>query len=215
MHEADLRVGGVGDPDAQPRDVVGLVLADAQTQAGGVDDNEAVAAEGRIDREGAQPLDLDRRPEPGRERWQVPHRDPFGLAVPALRPDRDQPPRRLERQFGDRFGHRQDAAVEQDRRDADRVRPRHRRRVLGLHDQEGGIGARILGRNQKVHMAEHAAARLVQHELPQRLVRGEEVALGPKRVAGRRPDAAHDDVADLALGVGRDDVDGPAAAHVS
>ncbi len=62
-------------------------------------------------------------------------------------------------------------------------------------------------------MAEDAAARLVQHEAAQGVVAGDEAGLLPERVAGGRGDAADDDVADLALGVAGDDVDGAGAAH--
>ena len=63
-------------------------------------------------------------------------------------------------------------------------------------------------------MPEHAAARLVEHEIAQGLVAGDEARLLPERRAGRRRDAADDDVADLALGVAGDDVDDLGAAHV-
>ena len=66
---------------------------------------------------------------------------------------------------------------------------------------------RVLGRHEQAHVAEDAAARLVEHEVAQRLVGRDEVALLPDRVARRRQDAAHDDVADFPLGVRRDDVD--------
>ena len=62
-------------------------------------------------------------------------------------------------------------------------------------------------------MPEHAAARFVQHEVPQGLVLGDEGALRPERLARRRGDAADDDVADFAFRMGGDDMDRFAAAH--
>ena len=62
-------------------------------------------------------------------------------------------------------------------------------------------------------MAKDAAARLVQDEVAQGIVAGDPAALLPDRVARRGRDAADDDVAHLALGMGGDDVDGLAAAH--
>ena len=55
-----------------------------------------------------------------------------------------------------------------------------------------------------------AAARLVQDEVAQGLVRSDEARLRPERLAGRRCDAADDDIAHLALGMAGDDLDGPA-----
>lgn len=51
-------------------------------------------------------------------------------------------------------------------------------------------------------MAEHAAARFVQDEVAQGLVIGDPAALFPDRVTGRGQDAADDDIADLAFGMG-------------
>ncbi len=62
-------------------------------------------------------------------------------------------------------------------------------------------------------MAEDAAARLVEHEIAQAVVAGDEAALRPERVARRRRDAADDHVADLSFGMGRDDVNRLDAAH--
>ena len=107
-----------------------------------------------------------------------------------------------------RLGHRHDAGVEQHGRDADRVRAGHRRRVLRLHDDEAHLRPRVLRRHQQVDVAEDAAARLVEDEVAQRLVAGDEARLLPERVARRRRDAADDDVADLAFGMAADHMDG-------
>ena len=140
--------------------------------------------------------------------------DALGLAVAALRHDLDQAARRFEHQPRLGLGHRHDAGVEQHRRDADRVRARHRRRVLGLHDDEAHLRLAGPSAAQQVDVPEDAAARLVQHEVAQRLVAGDEARLRPERVARRRRDAADDDVADLALGVAGDDLDGSAGSHL-
>ncbi len=62
-------------------------------------------------------------------------------------------------------------------------------------------------------MAEHAAARLIEDQLAQCVVFSNVIALIPKGFAGRRRNAAHDDVADLAFGVAADDMDGFCASH--
>lgn len=63
-------------------------------------------------------------------------------------------------------------------------------------------------------MAEHPAARFVQHEVAQGLVLRNPAALFPDGVTGRRHHTADDHVADLALGMGGNHVDGLAAAHL-
>ena len=63
-------------------------------------------------------------------------------------------------------------------------------------------------------MPEHATARLVQHEVAQCLVTGDETALFPDRIARWRQDSAHDDIAHLALGMGGNDMDCLAGSHL-
>ena len=53
-------------------------------------------------------------------------------------------------------------------------------------------------------MPKDAAARLVEQEVPQGLIAGDEARLLPDRLARWRRRAADDDVADLALRVTRD-----------
>ena len=62
-------------------------------------------------------------------------------------------------------------------------------------------------------MAEHAAARFVQHEIAQRPVARDPARLLPQRLAGRRCDAADDHVAHLAGGVAAHDVDNVTGPH--
>ena len=64
-------------------------------------------------------------------------------------------------------------------------------------------------------MPEHPAARLVEQELAQGAVAGDEARLLPQRLARRGRDAADDHIADFALGVAGDNVDDLAAAHMS
>ena len=139
--------------------------------------------------------------------------DALGLAVAAIGDDRDQAARRLERKMRLGLLHRQNAGVEQHGRDADGVRARHRRRVLGLHDDEAHLRPRVLGRHEQIDVAKDAAARLVEHEIAQRAVLGDEARLLPQGFARRRRDPADDHVADLALGVAGDDVDEFGGAH--
>src|SRR5690606_39542476 len=106
-----------------------------------------------------------------------------------------------------RLAHRHDAGIEQHGGDADRVRPRHWRRVFGLHDDEAHLRPLVLRWHQQVDMAKDAAARLVEHEIAERLVAGDEPRLLPEGRPRRRRYTTDDDVADLPLGVAGDDVD--------
>ena len=178
-----------------------LVRRDRKAERVRVDDHETVAAIRGVDVERAEPCDLQLGVELVGEGRDVAHRDALGLAVAALGGDLDDAARRFEREARLRLDHRHDAGVEQDGRHADRIRARHRRRVRGLHDDPAHPRPRVLRRNQQVDVPEDAAARLVQHEIAQRLVLRDEARLLPDRIARRREHAADDDVADLAFGV--------------
>ncbi len=62
-------------------------------------------------------------------------------------------------------------------------------------------------------MAEHAATRLVQHEVAQGLVTGDEARLLPHCIARRRGHATDDDITDFAFCVTADNMDDFGAAH--
>jgi hypothetical protein len=139
--------------------------------------------------------------------------DALGLAVLAVGTDSYEATWGFKGQFRDGFGHRDDPAVQKHRRHADRVRAGHRRVVLGLHDDEAHLRAGVLWRDEKVHVAEDAAARFVQKEVAQGLVAPEGLAHLPQGSTRGRSDAANDDVTDFALGMGGDDVDGLGGSH--
>ena len=166
VREPDLLVRGVGDLHAQLGDVAGLVWRDLEAQARCVDEDEAVTTERDVDGQGAHPLDLERRIERRRERWDVAGRHRRDLAVCATSRDLDEAGRGLE--MDDRLGfrHRQDAGLQQDGRHTHAVAARHRRRVLWLHHDPAHVRSRIRGRHQQIHVPEHTTARLVEHEVP-------------------------------------------------
>jgi hypothetical protein len=62
-------------------------------------------------------------------------------------------------------------------------------------------------------VAEHPAARLIQHEIPQRPVAGDEVALLPQSRARRRLHASDDHIADFAFGMAGYGMDRSGASH--
>ena len=64
-------------------------------------------------------------------------------------------------------------------------------------------------------MAKNAAARLVEHEIAQCAVAGDEARLLPHRIARWRLDAADDHITHFALGMTADDLDGLAAPHLT
>ncbi|MNK86082.1 hypothetical protein D3C87_1059850 [compost metagenome] len=68
-------------------------------------------------------------------------------------------------------------------------------------------------RHQQVDVAEHAAARLVEHKIAQGLIASDESALFPDRFTRWRPDATDDHIPHLAFRMGGDDVNGLDTAH--
>ena len=211
--EAELLVRGLGDAHAELRDVARFVGSDAEAERVGVDDDEAVAAIGGVDGDCGQAFDFELRVEPVGEGGDVLRAHLLDAAVAAGGGDLDEAAGRLEDERGFGLGHRQDAGFEQDGGDADGVGAGHGRRVGGLHDDPAHLGARVFRRHEEVDVAEDAAARLVQHEVAERVVGRDEAGLLPDRVARWRRDAADDDVADLAFGMAADDVDDLAATH--
>ena len=211
--EGQLPVCRPRDRNAGPGQPTRLAGDQVKSQRRRVDDHEAVPAERRIDRQPAKIRNLQRQPGAERETRHVLDMDAFRLAVAAVGPDMDQPARRLQRQPRHRFGHRQDAAVEQHRRHADRVGTRHQRGIFRLHDDEAGIGIGMGRRHQQVDVPEHPAARLVQHEAAQPAVGLDKVAHLGDRAAGRRFHPVDDHIANLALGVAGQGVDGLQRSH--
>jgi hypothetical protein len=67
--------------------------------------------------------------------------------------------------------------------------------------------------DKQIDMPEDAAARLVEDEIAQGAVLGDEARLLPQGFAWRGRDAASDHIADLALSVAGDDVDNFIGAH--
>ena len=90
----------------------------------------------------------------------------------------------------DRLDHLHPTGLEQHRRHAHRVAPRHRRGVTGLHDDEAGGRVGVTRRHQQVHVPEHPAPRFVEHELTQPLIGVDPPGLLPEGIAGRRGDHA-------------------------
>ena len=213
MGEAELFVGGRGNAGAGGREVPRLVRRYREAERRGIDDNEAVAAVGGVDAERPESLDLEARVEPVGKGGDVADFDRLRLAVIAVRPDADQSARCFQIELGDRFPHRQDAAVEQHGGDAHRIRAGHRRRVYGFHDDEAVVGLGMFRRQQQVDVLEHATAGFVEHEPAQPAILRDPFGLLPQAVAGRRRHAADDHVADLALGVAGNDVDDALTSH--
>ncbi len=214
MVKAELRVGSRRDPHAERRQIARLAGLNAEAQSLGIDHDKAVAAKSGIDAQGAQPFDFQGRVQVAGKRGQVAHRDGFGLAVLTVRTHAHQAARRLQGQLGDWLLHGDQASIQQHGRNADRVRARHGRRVLGLHDDKGRVGLGVLGRHQQIDVTKDPAARLVQHEAAQTLILSDVATLRPEAVARRSCDAPGDDIAHLAFGVARDVVDDLGAAHV-
>ncbi len=213
MDKAQLPVCRGSDLHARFGEVARFIRLDRKAQRLSVDDDETVAAIGDVDFERAKAVNFERRIEFVSKGRHVADMNPLRLAVAAIGDNRDDAPRRFQRQMRLRLLHRQNAAVEQHRGDTDRVGARHRRRVFGLHDDEAHAGPRVLGWDEQVDMTEHAAARLVEHEGAQGAVACDKARLLPERFAERRRNAADNDVADFAFGMAGDDVDGFCRSH--
>jgi hypothetical protein len=71
----------------------------------------------------------------------------------------------------------------------------------------------VFSRDKQIDMPEDAAAPLVEDEIAQGAVLGDEARLLPQGFAWRGRDAANDHIADLALSVAGDDVDNFIGAH--
>ena len=124
--------------------------------------------------------------------------------------DLDDARRRLEPERRLRLAHLDHARLEQHRRDADRVRARHRRILGRLHDDVADGAVRARRRHDQVRVHRDAPARLAEEQPPERVVRAQRLHLLEDRRARRRQHAADDDVPDLAAGVAPDDGDGTA-----
>ena len=186
-----------------------------QPPSAGADQHETVAAVRGVDGQRTEAGDLQLGVELVGERRDIAHRDSLRLPVAAFGRDLDEATGRFECKARLGLDHGHDPGVEQDRRHTDRIGPRHRRRVRRLHDDPAHPGSRILGRDEQVVVPEHSAARLVQHEIAQRFVLRDEARLLPDRVAGRRGDAADDDVAHFAFRVAAYDMNDRGRANGS
>ena len=199
--------------DSGHRDVPRLVRCQRKSERAGVHDHEAVAPVRGIHRQGPEPFDLQGGVQPVDEGGDVRHPHALDPPVAAGRHRFDRTARGFQRKPRLGLVHGEDAGLEQHRGDTETVGAGHRRGVLRLHDDEPHLRLRVLRRHQEVHVAEDSAARLVQHEVAQLPVVRDEPRLLPQRLARRRCDPADDDIADLAFGVGADDVDDAAGTH--
>ena len=133
---------------------------------------------------------------------------PVTLPSRAVRPDPDQPGRRLERQLRHGLGHRQHPGLEERRDDAHRVRAAHPGVLDLLHDHVAGRRLGVRRRQDEVAVRGRVAARLAEH--PQAEVVAVRLEPG-HRVEHRRArhglDPADDHASGLAAGVEVDGAD--------
>ena len=203
MLEADLLVSGGGDGRANTRQVARFVRNNFESQRARVNQRETVAAIRHIDRQRAVAFHFKRRVQTLYIRWYVVKLDAPGFAALAEGAHLYQPGRRFQAEAGFRLLHGDHAAVQQHGGDANRIRAGHRRRVLGLHDDEAPGGIWVLRRYKQVNVLEYAAARLVQDKTAQGLIVRDPARLLPDCFARGRGHAADDDIADLAFGMTR------------
>ena len=213
MLETDLLVRRGRDAHTELGDVACLVGDDLETRLRGVDDDEAVASVRRVDHERADSLDLEGHTEIRREGRYVRDRDALRLAASALRAYTDDPSGRFHDELGLGLDQRNDSRVEDNRRDADRVRPRHRRSVGRFHDDPRDLRSRIFRRHEKVHVPKDPASRLVENKTTQAVILLDEAPLLPDRLAGRRSHPTDDDVSHFTFSVAGDDMNHLGCSH--
>ena len=206
--KTQLCVGRSGNFPAHDGNFAGFIGQHVKAKGFCLGQHKAVAAKGGIHENGAVAFDFQRHLQTVGKGGNIAQRDAVGLAIAAVGGDFNEAGGCFKLQMRHRLNHGDDAGIEKDRCHADAIGARHGRRVFRLHDDEAHLRLGVLGRHQQVHMAKHAAAGLIQDEIAQRLVAGDEARLFPDRVAGRRRHAAHDDIAHLAFGMAVDDVDG-------
>ena len=193
------------------RELARLVRLDREAERSRVGDRVPHASVGDVDRERADAVDLERRVEPVDERTGT-----FVSSTLSTRPSRHAartsttPARRLEAQRRLGLVQLDHPGLEQDGRDADRVRARHRRILGRLHDDVARVAVGARRRHDQVRVHRDRPARLAQQQATQRIVGAQRLHLLEHRRPGGRQNAADDDVPDLPTGVTTDDRDRPA-----
>ena len=125
-----------------------------------VGDRVPHAAEGDVDGEHAEPVDVELRVESVREAWDVRQLDALAFAVAARRANLDDAGGCFEPQRRLRLVHLDHPGLEQHGRDADRVRARHRRILGRLHDDVARVAVGARRRHDQVRVHRDAATRL-------------------------------------------------------
>ncbi len=166
MREAELFVGGRGDECADLSEFGSRTWFHDQAEVRSVDEHEAVAPEGRVDSNRPDAGHVESGVEAISERREVDHPDPFSLPVTAFGLDGHGAAGCFHREPGDRLDHRHSAGLEQHRRDAHGVTPRHRRGVARLHDDETPVDVRQARRDEQVHVTKDATTGLVEDKVP-------------------------------------------------
>ena len=121
MLEPELRIGGIGDPNTQLCDVPRVILDQINPQGNRIDHHETIAPKGRIHRDPPHARHLERHAQTAGERGQVFDKNPLGLAIGAFRAHPHKAARRLKHHMRHRLLHRDNSAIQQHRRHADRV----------------------------------------------------------------------------------------------
>ena len=215
MRAWQLLARGDADQLADARELARLGRLEREAERVRVGDRVPHTAEGHVDRDRAEPVHLEGRVETVGEAGDVRQLDALAPAVAAPCRHLDDAGRRLQAQSRLRLAHLDHARLEEDGRDADRVRAGHRRILGRLHDDEAGVAVVAEGWDDQVGVHGDTAPRLAQEEPPQGIVRAQRLHALVDGVAGRCNDAADDDVADLAAGVAADHCDDAERPHGS
>ena len=122
-------------------------------------------------------------------------------AVLTVRANLDDARGRLQAKNRLGLDHLDHAGLEQNGRDADRVRARHQRILGRLHDHEAVVAVGALRGDDQVRVSRNRAARLAQQEATKTVVAAQREHLLEDGVARRRLDPADDDISHLAAGM--------------
>tara|TARA_B100000927_G_C16429504_1_gene454930 strand:- start:125 stop:604 length:480 start_codon:yes stop_codon:yes gene_type:complete len=126
----------------------------------------------------------------------------------------DETSRSLENELCLRLVHGNNSPLQKNRCNTDRIGARHRRSIGWLHDEKPHVGVRVLRRDEKIDMAEYPSPRLIENEVAQDLILGQEVALFPEALTGRGSNPAHDNITHFSLRVAVDNLDGFRDRHL-
>eukprot|EP00913_Durusdinium_trenchii_P026971 g25306.t1 len=196
----------------------GICLFDLQPELGHVHETVENTAIADIDDDPPPVGRLQTYVELVNEGWHHGQSHPFATAIPTCCPGAHQACRGFQRDDGFRFVHLDDPGFKQRRRYADRIRTRACMSLVRLKDDEGGIGVRVLRRQQEIDRTYRRTAWLKAKKAPEFLPLGIRVQPGELcryAVTGDLWDTADCDPADFPFRMNIQQLDRALPSHRS